>query len=234
MPACIGEALNRKRILMAQLVVMTTTSAVLCALALFGEIRIWHIIVAGAVNGLVWASELAVRRRMIGDVVPPDRVTAAIAFNSMTNSIARVLGPLAGGAVFQTLGLGGAYFVAALLYLAAAIAVIGLDFRQEKRRLYFRRIAADIAEGVVVARRNPAILAVVLVSIVMNVFAFSYSALIAPWGSTASACRRRLSGRSPAPSPWARSPAVSRCRPAGCGSMAGARCCAARSCSSPA
>ena len=178
----IGEALNRKRILIAQLVVMTTTSAVLCALALFGEIRIWHIIVAGAVNGLVWASELAVRRRMIGEVVAPDRVTAAVAFDSMTNSIARVVGPLAGGAVFEALGLAGAYFVAVLLYLAAAIAVIGLDFRQEKRRLYFRRIAADIAEGVAVARRNPAILAVVLVSIVMNVFAFSYSALIAPLG----------------------------------------------------
>src|SRR5690348_3431580 len=74
----IGEALNRKRILIAQLAVMTTTSAVLCALALFGEIRIWHIIVAGAVIGLVWASELAVRRRMIGEVVAPDQVTAAV------------------------------------------------------------------------------------------------------------------------------------------------------------
>jgi len=99
----IGEALNRKRILIAQLVVMMTTSAVLCALALFGEIRIWHIIVAGAVNGLVWASELAVWRRMIGEVVAPDRVTAAVAFDSMTNSIARVVGPLAGGAVFEAL-----------------------------------------------------------------------------------------------------------------------------------
>ena len=178
----IGEALNRKRILIAQFLVMAATSALLCALALLGAIQVWHIIVAGAVNGLVWASELAVRRRMIGEVVAPDRVTAAIAFDSMTNSIARVLGPLAGGVVFQVLGLAGAYFVAVLLYLAAMIAVIGLDFRQEKRRLYLRRIAADIAEGASVARRNPAILAVVVVSIIMNVFAFSYSALIAPLG----------------------------------------------------
>jgi MFS family permease len=59
----IGEALNRKRILVAQLLVMTATSATLCALALLGQVRVWHIIVAGAVNGLVWASELAVRRR---------------------------------------------------------------------------------------------------------------------------------------------------------------------------
>jgi len=35
---------------------------------------------------------------------------------------------------------------------------------------------------VAVARANPAILAVVLVSIIMNMFAFSYSALIAPIG----------------------------------------------------
>lgn len=178
----IGEALNRKRILVTQLLVMTATSAGLCALALLGEIRVWHIIVAGAVNGLVWASEMAVRRRMLGEVVPRDQVTAAIAFDSMTNSLARVVGPLAGGVVFEALGLAGAYFVAVLLYLAAAIAVIGLDFRQEKRRLYFRRIPTDIAEGIVVARRNPAILAVILVSIIMNVFAFSYSALIAPLG----------------------------------------------------
>src|SRR5213082_2847222 len=89
-----GEALNRKRILVAQLLVMTATSAVLCALALLGEIRVWHIIVAGAVNGLVWASEMAVRRRMLGEVVARDQVTAAIAFDSMTNSLARVVGPL--------------------------------------------------------------------------------------------------------------------------------------------
>jgi MFS family permease len=178
----IGEALNRKRILVAQLLTMTATSSVLLTVALLGQIRVWHIILAGAANGLVWASEMAVRRRMIGEVVAPDRVTAAVAFDSMANSIARVLGPLAGGAVYQVLGLPGAYFVAVLLYLAAAITVIGLEFRQEKRRLYLRRIAADIAEGMTVARHNPAILAVVLVSIIMNVFAFSYSALIAPLG----------------------------------------------------
>src|SRR5437763_232703 len=89
----LGEALNRKRILLTQLLVMTATSAVLCTLALLGQVRVWHIILAGAVNGLVWASELAVRRRMIGEVVAPDRVTAAVAFASMTNSIARVLDP---------------------------------------------------------------------------------------------------------------------------------------------
>jgi MFS family permease len=178
----VGEALNRKRLLLTQLFVMTVNSATLCALAFSGQIRVWHIAVGGIVSGIVWAMELAVRRRMIGEVVTPDQVGPAVAFDSLTNSFARVLGPLAGGAAYQTLGLGGAYFLSAALYLVAGLTISGLDFRQEPRKLRFGRIAVDIAEAVAVARANPAILAVLLVSIIMNMFAFSYSALIAPIG----------------------------------------------------
>src|SRR5947207_16002924 len=178
----VAEALNRKRLLLVQLFGMAATSAVLAGLAWSGQIRVWHIALGGAITGIAWASELAVRRRMLGEVVPPDRVVAAVALDSLTNSIARVLGPLCGGAAFETLGLGGAYLVSAALYLAAGAAVLGLDFHQEPRRLRFGRIPGEIAEGLAVARSSPAILGVVLVTIVMNTAGFCYSALIAPIG----------------------------------------------------
>jgi MFS family permease len=169
----VGEALNRKRILLTQLLVMGGSSGVLCALVLSGRLRVWHVAMAGIVSGLVWAAEMAVRRRMIGEVVASDQVVAAVAFDSLTNSVARVLGPLAGGAAFESLGLGGAYF------LAACFVVGGLGFQQQPRPLQLHRLTADLAEGLAVARAHPAILGVVLLSIVMNVFGFSYSALIA-------------------------------------------------------
>jgi len=178
----IGEALNRKRLLVTQLAVLVVTSAVLCVLAFSDRILVWHVALGGLVAGIVWAMELAVRRRMLGEVVVPDQIGPAVAFDSLTNSIARVLGPLTGGAVFQTLGLGGAYFLSAVLYLVAVLVVSGLDFHQESRKLRFGRIPMEIVEGLAVARANRAILAVILVSIVMNMFAFSYSALIAPIG----------------------------------------------------
>src|ERR1700730_8831748 len=156
----VGEALNRKRLLVTQLLVMAVSSAILCALAFSGQIRVWHIAVGGIVAGVVWAMELAGRRRMIGEVVTADQVAPAIAFDSLTNSFARVLGPLAGGAADQTLGLGGAYFLSAALYLAAGLTVSGLDFRQEPRKLRFGRIGMDMSEAGGVARANPAILAV--------------------------------------------------------------------------
>jgi MFS family permease len=178
----IGEALNRKRLLVTQLLVLAASSAVLCVLAFSEQILVWHVALGGLVAGIVWAMELAVRRRMLGEVVVPDQIGPAVAFDSLTNSVARVLGPLAGGAVFQTLGLGGAYLLSTVLYLLAGLVVGGLDFRQESRKLRFSRIPIEIVEGLAVARANQAILAVVLVSIIMNMFAFSYSALIAPIG----------------------------------------------------
>ena len=178
----VGEAVNRKRILIAQLLVMAGSSAVLCALATSGWLRVWHVAMAGIVSGIVWAAEMAVRRRMIGEVVRGDQVGAAVAFDSLTNSVARVLGPLAGGAAFESLGLSGAYFLSAMLYLAACFVVGGLGFQQQLRPLRLHRHTADLAEGLAVARAHPAIFGVVLVSIVMNVFGFSYSALIAPIG----------------------------------------------------
>jgi predicted MFS family arabinose efflux permease len=93
-----------------------------------------------------------------------------------------VLGPLAGGVVFETLGLGGAYLLSAVLYLIAGLVVSGLHFRQESRKLRFGLIPIEIVEGFAVVRANRAILGVVLASIIMNMFAFSYSALIAPIG----------------------------------------------------
>jgi MFS family permease len=153
---------------------------------------------------------------MIGEVVASDQIGPAIAFDSLTNSIARVLGPLAGGAVFETLGLGGAYLLSAALYLAACLVVSGLDFRQESRKLRFARIAIDIVEGLAVARANRAILAVVLVSIIMNMFAFSYSALIAPIGLDVYRVSPILVGALAAAEPLGAIGPVSRCRPAGC------------------
>src|SRR5438067_8286028 len=58
----VAEAFNRKRLLLAQLVLMTGTSSILALLALTGGIRVWHLAFGGGAAGIVWASELAVRR----------------------------------------------------------------------------------------------------------------------------------------------------------------------------
>ena len=178
----IGDALNRKRLLLGGLFVVAATAAVLSALAFTGAIRVWHVALGAVIAGTLASSEMAVRRRMIGDVVPAAAIGRAIAFDSLSNSFARMIGPLVGGIVFEALGLGGAYLISALLHLTAAVGISRLDYQQERRVLNLVRIPADLAEGLVIVRQRPILLAVMLISIITNVFGFSYSALIPPLG----------------------------------------------------
>src|SRR5260370_37945664 len=69
----VAEAFNRRLLLLGQQLLLTATSLTLAVLALAGQIRVWHLALGGAVAGVVWASELAVRRRLLGQVVRADR-----------------------------------------------------------------------------------------------------------------------------------------------------------------
>jgi MFS family permease len=178
----IGEAANRKAVLTGQLALLSATSATLGILGLRGALTLGAIIAGGGVAGLAWAAEMSVRRRMIGEVMAPAHAGQAIALDTLTGSVTRMLGPLLGGAFYQSLGIGGTYLLSAALYGAAALVVLGLEFRQEKRRVDLGRLPAEIAEGLAVARRNPVILGVILVTVITNLFGFCYATLIPPIG----------------------------------------------------
>jgi MFS family permease len=180
----VSEALNRKTLLLCGLFIMAANSAVLCALAAEDAIRIWHIALGGTVAGTVWTTEMAVRRRMIGEVMAAAHIGQAIALDSVTGSATRMIGPLLGGITFAAVGLTGAYALSTAIYLAAAIIVCGLAYQQEARPLNLARIPADLIEGLRIVRAHPLILDVVLITIITNVFAFSYSALIVPIGAS--------------------------------------------------
>src|SRR5437016_13509707 len=76
----VGEALNRKRLLVTQLFVLAVTSAVLCVLAFSGQIQVWHLALGGLVAGIVWAMELDVSRRMFGEVVAFDQIGSEVTY----------------------------------------------------------------------------------------------------------------------------------------------------------
>jgi MFS family permease len=178
----IADAVNRKALLLAGFVVLAVNSAVLCGLAATHSIALSHIVIGGVIGGTFWSGEMAVRRRMIGEVVEAAHVGQAIALDSMTGSLARMVGPLFGGAIFEIFGLAAAYLLATLFHLLAAVVAARLAYRQEKRRLNLARIPADIAEGMTIVRAKPVLLVVVLITIITNVFGFSYTALVAPIG----------------------------------------------------
>jgi MFS family permease len=178
----MAEAVNRKHVLVIGQVVTAMASASVALLAWGGVARPWHVACAALVSGTVWSTEMATRRRMVGECVEGALVPRALAFDTVTNSVTRMGGPVAAGVLYQIAGLGGAFSVSAAIYLLAALLAAGLKYRQATHRLVFTQVPRDLAEGFTFARGHSVIAGVLLVTMAMNLLGFPYSALIVPIG----------------------------------------------------
>lgn len=178
----VSEAVNRKVIVMAALLVPAVVSTLLATLATTGHLALWHVALGNLISGTMWATEMSTRRRMVGEVAGPHRIVPAVAIDSATNAATRLIGPLLGGLAFQWLHMKGAYTLTALVQFGGAFAMASLVHEQVTRPLALARIPAEIAEGLRFARTKPLILLVFGITIVTNTFAFAYSGLVAPLG----------------------------------------------------
>ncbi len=176
----VCDAVDRRRILMAGLVISAATAIAIAVLGAAGLARPWHVAVAAFISGGVWATELSARRRMIGECAGLAHVSRAIALDSLTNSLARVAGPLMGSLAFAYTGLPGAYGLSAAASLLGLVLVGGVRYSQTTRPLKVSGIPRDLADGFRYATRNVTVLAVLAVTAAMNLFAFSYTAIVAP------------------------------------------------------
>ena len=176
----LAEAVSRRRVLLLGMGLSAAASLSVLILAALGEVRPWHLAAAAFVSGTVWATEMAVRRRMVGESAGAALMPRAIALDSLTNSFARMIGPLAGAGLYALVGLAGAYAISALAYAVAAILAAGVAHAQEARRLPVGRIPRDLLDSLAYARRQPTVLVVLATTAAMNLWAFSYTALVAP------------------------------------------------------
>lgn len=178
----IAEAVNRKRLLMIGQTLNATTAALLALSSAMGTLAVWQLGLGSLASGLVWASDMAVRRRMVGEAAGEQMVAQAIALDSMTNSVTRMIGPILGGLAFEWLGVTGAYTAAMFGYLASLVASAGLRHSQRVQPLALRSMPSAIAEAARLCARMPVLRSVLIVTTLMNVFGFSYMTVLPSWG----------------------------------------------------
>ena len=178
----VTEAVNRKQVLLYGQILTCLASALIAVLAWAGMAQPWHVAAAALVAGIVWSTEMATRRRMVGECVEPRLVSRALALDTMSNSFTRLLGPVFAGIIYQRFGLTGAFGFSACVYAVAAVLAAGLDYRQATRRLVLVNVPRELAEGLKFVRGDLVIGGVLAVTVAMNLLGFPYAALVAPIG----------------------------------------------------
>jgi MFS family permease len=178
----LSESVNRKTIQLTGMGIVFCSSATMGLLAHAGMAEPWHIAATGFVSGCVWSTDMSTRRRMVGELASGHMVARAVAMDSLVGALTRMTGPLLGAAAFGLIGLGGAYGCSIFLTLLTVALCLPIRHVQVTRRLAIGRVPRDLAEGFAIAVRDPAMRSVLGVTVAMNLFGFSYNALVAPIG----------------------------------------------------
>ena len=175
----VSESRDRRAILIAAQAVSAGASLTVAGLAAAGLARPWVLALAALASGVMWSTEGATRRRMLGEAVAPGLVARAYAFDSLTNSLVRMAGPVGAGVAFATLGLGGAFAVSGACYLVALVLALGVPAGAPPVARP-SAVATELAEGFRYARSHAVVAGSLAITFVTNMFAFSYIALVAP------------------------------------------------------
>lgn len=115
----LADRVSRKRLLLASQSVNTVTNVALGILVLTGQVRMWHVYVSAVVMGFGMALNAPARQSALPSLVPGRDLQSAVVLNTATLNIGMAVGPVAGGLLVGTMGIGGAYVVQASLFAVA-------------------------------------------------------------------------------------------------------------------
>lgn len=119
-----ADRYDRRKLLIVTQILATVVTGVLAALTLTGRVTSALVIGAAAVLGLSFAFMVPALLSLVPLLVPRRDLDAAVSLNSITFNLARAVGPVLAAVVIERWGIGEAFLVNSLSFLALIVALL--------------------------------------------------------------------------------------------------------------
>jgi len=172
----LADRMGRRPLIIAAQSVTVTMYAAVALLLATGLAALWQLVVIALVLGCAWAMDWPTRRALIPDLVGRARTLDALLLESLGMGIARTLGPFAAGFVLNAYDALGCFLVLSGLSVISLLLLRALS-RQTIPHTSSPSSAsplAQIRDSVRYVQQNQPILAVTLITMIMNMLAFPY------------------------------------------------------------
>src|SRR5262249_38491109 len=166
--------------LMSAVQILNIAAALLLAL-LFGAGLAGFAALVGieVILGIAWVLDFPSRRTVLFVVAGRDRLTAAVSLETMSMQTAKMIGPLLGGLLLARAGPAACYLAFAALSVGALVTT-----RRLGRRLSLpgnpgvEPVLESLRAGLREACSHPAVLGVLMVTVLMNTLVFPYQQML--------------------------------------------------------
>jgi len=177
----LADRFDKRGLLLVTQAFAMLQAAILFGLTFSGVVEIWHIQILALILGVTSAFDMPVRQSFVAEVVPREDLLQAIALNSASFNLARVVGPAIAGVALEVFGSAFNFGVNTLTYtavLGCLLLIDGTTLHRVPVPLVRPSIRFSLAEGVRYAVGNPNVLWLLVLLGGMSIFAMNFQVLL--------------------------------------------------------
>jgi MFS family permease len=174
----VADRVERRRLMFTTQSVAMVLALVLAVLVSTGVVQVWMVLVIAAGRGIMLSFNMPARQSLISELVPAEDLMNAIALNSATLNLTRVIGPAIGGGLIATVGVAGAFYLNAASFLAVLYGLAMMRFPERPPRRRKAGILTELAGGIRYLRGQPALRTVVILALLPMVFGMPYMTML--------------------------------------------------------
>ncbi|HWH26435.1 MAG TPA: MFS transporter [Pseudolysinimonas sp.] len=174
----VADRMDRRKLMMITQITMGILAAGMAAVTLTGVVTLWMLFAFALALGIAAAFDAPARQAFVSELVPAPLLSNAVALNSASFNVARLLGPAVAGLLIAGAGAGWVFVINTLTFGAVLLSLALL--RSDAFTSFTRppRQKGQLAGGVRYVFTRPDILLVLAMIALLGTFAFNFPIFI--------------------------------------------------------
>ncbi|MDQ3405885.1 MAG: MFS transporter [Actinomycetota bacterium] len=175
----LADRLDKRKLLIALQTGLAMCALVLGILDVTGLVQVWHVYLLCFVLGAFSAVEVPVRQSFVGEIVGRGQLANAVALNSTSFNLARIVGPAIAGGLIVLIGTGWLFLGNAVLTVAVIIGLLRMNLAELHRVPKVARGKGQLVEGLRYVRKRPDIMTVMVLVFFVSTFGMTFFVTLA-------------------------------------------------------
>lgn len=173
----IVDKFPKRKILIFTQISAMVLAFILGILTIFKIVNVWEIAFLAFLLGVVNAIDIPARQSFVVELVGKENMPSAISINSGSFNGARVIGPSLAGILIGMIGVGGAFILNGLSYIAVIIALLKIKVADFAGKTHPNPLKA-IEEGISYSYTHPIISTLLVFTAVVSIFGWSFTTIL--------------------------------------------------------
>ncbi|MDG2285716.1 MAG: MFS transporter [Alphaproteobacteria bacterium] len=173
----VADQISRKALLASSITMIITVQVGMAFAANEGVLSYELLALASILSGLFWATDMPIRRRLLGDL-SGGHVSAAMGLDSATGNATRMAGPLLGGVVLQMVGMFGIFALSGVIYSVCLVLMLIAHLPGRITPAAAPSFLRDLAGGVRFVIRDRPLRRILTITIIFNMWGFPFTSMI--------------------------------------------------------